>query len=428
MDNSNGLDLSQFRMRDPIDGVTRTLRDLDVHADIRMGPPSTGIVAGTDSCALAATVVWMLQAGWRVVVPPGVTPTGQLPEAAGLLRIDCRTDGTRTVRSKGRPDVAGEWLLGLSTSGSTGTPKLFGFTADQLWRVGSWYREVYGVTAGSLLVTSLPTVHNLALIAGVWTAAMSGATFAPIADPADVFPFVHEHAEYFDRVVVIANPVALESMLRSPRRQRENVLIDSGGAPLSRFALGSIRDDVGDIREGYGTTETLSLTHFDRSSGRAALGTVGRPLDGVRCRLGEPKPAVEISSPLVGTPLSSDLQAEATTAWVTTGDLGEITPDGNLRLVGRLQDDSINGVWPRDILDAIGPVLGYRTALVTQQQSTVAVTTRRPVSAQDERRIHRIIADRLDDVGDHNVEIRHDSGILYSEKLPRPAARHEPAC
>jgi non-ribosomal peptide synthetase component F len=392
--------------------------------ETELARPSTAMVTGNDGWALSVAALRLLEGGWRIVMPPSLTTRGQLPGAPCALRIDCQADAPRIRRFPGGGRAAtGGWALAMGTSGTTAAPRLFGFTRAQLRLVTSWYRRVYGVTDRSLFVTALPLAHNLAFVAGLCTAAAVGAAFAPLTDPCRLLELVEARAAAHDRVVILANPVVLERMLRRPKAQRGNVLIDSGGAPLSRTAIAAIRTNVCDIREGYGTTETLSLTHFDRGDDPAAIGTVGRPLDRVRCRVSAPHPALEVTTPLLGVPLSGELRAGSPPTWVRTGDLGELTPEGNLRLLGREQDERIAGLWPRDVLDEIGPVLGYRTALVTHCGGTIRVVTGQTLTPPEEDALRSRLADRCGGPRAPAVEVMcAGDATLYSAKLPRPPA------
>lgn len=385
--------------------------------------PATAMVTGSHSQSLAATSLCLLNSGWRIVFPPALTTHDQLPDAPCALRIDCTADGVgvRRFDLDGPHEDDEDWILAMGTSGTTGRARTFGFSADQIRCVTTHYRRVYRVSQRSLFVTALPAAHNLAFIAGVCTAAAVGASFASLDAGADLLRSVDDWASAFDRVIIIANPVMLEHMLAGACRQAAHVTIDSGGAPLSRTAISSIRAQVCDIREGYGTTETLSLTHFDEGCDSAAIGTVGRPLEGVRCRLGTPHPTVEVNSPMTGVPLSGELRAGQRPQWIRTGDLGQLTPEANLRIVGREQDEPIGGLWPRDVLDAIGPVLGYRAALVTHEAGTIRIVTQRPMSAAEIRSVDSLVrAHMVENFGAEIACTTPQKELLYSGKLPRP--------
>lgn len=312
------------------------------------------------------------------------------------------------------------WQLGFYTSGSTGTPKAWAFNLEQLKTVVDEYRDIYKISENSVIITHLPSAYNFPFIAGVLLAATSGATLHLSSSAFGVFADARRLAGRHDRCVILANPVLLETP--PPYTLGEQVLIDTGGAPMSRFALAFYRNKVADIREGYGLTETASLTHFDYEGSVDSLGTVGAPLRGMK-QWCTPDGEVIIECKTLGRPLSfikgKPTLGPSISAYAT-GDLGRIDSFGRLRLLGRVGDCSLAGVWPKDTLDAIGPLLETRTAMVRHHlEGRVTIRLRSHVPEELYRKLVSTVADTVR-IPHEQVFVQHgQEGLLPSIKIPR---------
>jgi len=112
-----------------------------------------------------------------------------------------------------------------------------------------------------------------------------------------------------------------------------------GGAPLPPELLRWYRKLGLDLLEGYGLTEGM-ITHLTRPE-NVREGYVGPPLEGVEARRSE-QAELLLKSPMnmrgyFGDPVST---AEAFTpdGFLLTGDLVDIEPDGQMRIVGRIKE------------------------------------------------------------------------------------------
>ncbi|MBB2943990.1 long-chain acyl-CoA synthetase [Actinoplanes lutulentus] len=93
------------------------------------------------------------------------------------------------------------------------------------------------------------------------------------------------------------------------------------------------------VAEGYGLTESCATTIFNRPD-RPEYGTVGLPLPGTRVRLGEDG-EILLQGPGIMQGYHEIPEATAATlvdGWLHTGDIGEITARGSLRITDRKKD------------------------------------------------------------------------------------------
>lgn len=378
--------------------------------------PDTYLLSGASQPRIAACADAALQAGHRVILLPG-DPKGPLPSGTGL-HIDAQRVHVSPYTGYG---ARLGWDIAMFSSGSTtGRPRGYGFTHAQLEQVTAWYEEIYRVTKDSIIVTALPAAYNFTFVAGVLLAARLGARLHLSRTPHEVIHDARQLAGVADRLVVLANPVVLEQADVTGPLPR-NVLVDSGGAPLSTTAVMEYRDRGIDLSEGYGLTETASLTHFDVERSITSLGTVGAGMPGVRTTLDTMagKSCVVLASPAIGVPLDRDEPAPA--GLLRSTDVGSIDDQGRLRLLGRLDDEPIGGLWPRDTLDVLGPLLHRRCALIRHSDGQATIHLLNEATEEHTAAIQLRAADALDiPLEEVIVTAQNLRRLLHSLKLPRP--------
>jgi hypothetical protein len=428
-----------------------------IRAIERARVPGRLVLTGTDSVGLASTALRALDLGWQVAFPAGERDLRRWAEGDFSLRV-ALGGADELVEAGGLTERAGPWDVAMCTSGTTGSPRTFGFSTGQLAGVCGLYRDYYRLDERAAIVTALPAAHNFAFVAGVCAAASAGSAMVFARTHTEVVGWLAARAGQGrapegrapegrapegrapegrapegrapegwaregwapgDRVIVLASPVLLEAGGLESLPEAD-LLVDSGAAPVSRPYLARLRRAGIDIREGYGTTETLSLTHFDTDGTLESAGTVGYTVPGVSCRI-DSDFTVWVRSPFTGTPLDSHFEPAAGPApdWIATGDLGSHDPVGRLRLLGRAGDTRLGGAWPRDVLDALGEVLGPRTASVAIDERGVRIRLLTEMTGQERAAAERI-AMALTGAGREAVSITDTAGQLtYSLKIPR---------
>jgi long-subunit acyl-CoA synthetase (AMP-forming) len=117
-------------------------------------------------------------------------------------------------------------------------------------------------------------------------------------------------------------------------------LAGSGSAPIPPALIEWYRKIGLPLYEGYGMTEDSSYSHVSTEAHNAP-GYVGVPMAGVQVKL-SPEGEVLIKSPgqCIGYYKQPELTAESFTpdGFFRTGDLGERTPEGLLKLTGRAKE------------------------------------------------------------------------------------------
>lgn len=380
-------------------------------------------IASTDPVAASCVAIALIAEGCAVVMLPGMAQES-VPNAPGIaevsvsLRIENGRISVATRRRGGDTQSDPLWSVALFTSGSTGPPRAIAITSDALRLTSTWYRDCYGTDEDTVVATTLPLSYNFAFIAGLYHCANTGATMRWL-NPNEIVSDLYARSRLHSRCVCLANPLTLEHIAEGARCLGENVLIDSGGAPLSIYAVRWLRSNISDVREGYGLTETCSLTHFDDEGTPESLGTVGRARVGVKVSIESEAPRA--GRIIISTPNQCLRESLARTALgaVDTGDIGLVDQRGRLRLLGRSDDHAIRGMWPRDILDHIGPTLGPRCALITTRANSVSVRTWSSLGVEEATRVRNMVAEFLS-IPPDAVSVETKRQVLHSIKLPRP--------
>jgi long-chain acyl-CoA synthetase len=274
----------------------------------------------------------------------------------------------------------------IYTSGTTGTPKgVLTTQRNYLFMIRAVDRAVPS-TDGDVTLHFLPTAHSLGrlehfmAVAQGWTLALARSIETVASDlkvirPTVFFavPRIYQNAcnrirqrvnrgaewrhKLFDWALAMgkarrARPTrslkalgfaCVDSVLFAPVRAgfggRLRVAI-AGGAPLPVDVAEFFRAIGIEILEGYGLTETSTVSHVNRS-GRSKPGTVGLPLDGTECVLA-PDGEILLRGPHIFKAYYRDLIAteEAIDAggWFHSGDVGAIDGAGFLRVNERKRD------------------------------------------------------------------------------------------
>jgi malonyl-CoA/methylmalonyl-CoA synthetase len=268
----------------------------------------------------------------------------------------------------------------IYTSGTTGAPKGAVLTQSMLAANARTLVTAWRITATDRLHLMLPLFHVHGLCVGLHSWLASGCRLRLEER------FDHQVASgqmlAFAPTLFFAVPTMYVRMVDWPEAVAREIgsrmrLFVSGSAPLSSQVWEGFRARYGHgILERYGMSETLMIAS-NPYDGERRPGTVGMPLPGVELRIEADEAGASGRAGEVWVRGPSVLReywrnAEATAAafrdgWFRTKDVGEVSADGYLTLLGRASDLIISGgfnIYPREIEDFLVEQRGVSEAAV----------------------------------------------------------------
>ena len=253
----------------------------------------------------------------------------------------------------------------LYTSGTTGRSKGAMLSHRNLGSNAAVLHREWGFRKGDVLIHMLPLFHVHGLFVACHCVLMNGSAMRFHAK----FDAKQALADFAHSTVFMGVPTFYTRLLAEPGLTREACarmrLFVSGSAPLLSETHVDFEARTGQrILERYGMTETGMLTSNPLGGDRRA-GSVGPALPGVEVRVvgdGEGAcPVGEIGNVQVRGPnvfsgywrMPEKNREEFTPdGWFRTGDMGSLSGDGYLTIVGRSKDLIITGgynVYPKEI-------------------------------------------------------------------------------
>jgi fatty-acyl-CoA synthase len=257
------------------------------------------------------------------------------------------------------------------TSGTTGKPKGCVHTHRSVQTTAVSFVSWGGSSAGVRALSVLPYFHVTGMTCDMNAAFFAGWTLVMLTrwEAATALALI----ERYECNVLIAISTMVVDLLANPAFRPEKIAslghLGGGGAPLpsavgeqlsGRFGLSYI--------EGYGLTETISMTHSNPSD-RPKLQCLGVPTFGVDSRVIDPDSGRELPQGEIGEIVTAGAQVmreywhqpEATAEafielggkrFLRTGDLGYIDGEGYFFMVDRLKRMiNVAGfkVWPAEV-------------------------------------------------------------------------------
>ncbi|HVY10846.1 MAG TPA: class I adenylate-forming enzyme family protein [Mycobacteriales bacterium] len=302
--------------------------------NLRLGPRETAAIFAACEPAL------VIHDKTEAVVPP---TDAALIERTELEAI-CSRDGLGDRRPRGK---ATDPAVIIWTSGTTGTPKGAWFDHDNL--------EAAVASAGVMAarhdrrLVATPFAHA-GYLAKLWEQLQTATTIVISPTPwraEDTARLVVE-----ERITMLgAVPTQWAKLTELPQLRPEALPHLRVGicatAPASPELIERVREQIGcPLIVRYAMTEAPSITGTDPDDPPEVQSqTVGRPQAGVEIRIVDDCIQVRGSTVMRGYWHATQATADVLDAegWLTTGDLGRLTPEGNLVLIGRASDMYIRG-------------------------------------------------------------------------------------
>ena len=357
------------------------------------------------------------------------------PDGTGSLSqlADAQSDKHKTV-TRAADDLAAL----LYTSGTTGRSKGAMITHGNLSSNTKALCRQWRITGDDVLLHALPIFHVHGLFVALNTCLSQGARilWLPKFDHAIVTRLLPQ------ATLMMGVPTFYTRLLSTPQFDREacrNVrLFVSGSAPLLAETHQEFEARTGHaILERYGMTETGMITSNPYEPEGRIAGTVGYALPGVKVRIAAPEGGavktgeigvVEVKGPNVfkgywrnPEKTKSEFRPDG---YFITGDLGTLSQDGRLAIVGRAKDLIISGgfnVYPKEIEDELNALPGVGEAAVVGVphpdfgEGVIAVLAKLPgARVDDEAKVLKQLEGRL-------AKFKCPKRIFVVDDLPRNA-------
>jgi long-chain acyl-CoA synthetase len=338
-------------------------------------------------------------------------------EHRGAKALDSLSGG-----AAGRVDAEpGEDALYQYSSGSTGRAKRVPRTHRQLLDEVAAFADGISLDPDDSILGIVPLHHTYGLGCCLLAAVHSSAT---LVLPEDRQPFMLRRTRTLELIgragVTVVPGVPMQFRLLAGARRSDPIrdvrLFLSAAAPLPRATFDAFRETFGQpLRQLYGCTETGALTVNLDPDPAATVGSVGRPLEGVRLairdgsgndvgdgRIGD----VEVSSVGMTRGYVEDAVGDRASfhdGWFSTGDRGRIDDEGRLYLTGRsklLIDVAGRKVDPIEVEDVLATHPRVREVVVVGTATGIEGEERiKAVVVRDgrceERDLLRFCAERL---------------------------------
>ncbi len=321
----------------------------------------------------------------------------------------------------------------LYTSGTTGRSKGAMLTHENLWSNAQVLADVWQFTSKDTLLHALPIFHTHGLFVATNVCLVAGASMIFQSS----FSVENVIRDIKKATTMMGVPTFYTRLLDSSDFDRDLVkhmrLFVSGSAPLLSETHIQFEERTGHkILERYGMTETNMNTSNPYNGDRRA-GTVGHALPGTTIRVVSADNGEELNSDEVGSievkganvfkgywEMPEKTAEEFTEdGFFITGDLGLLSKDGYLTIVGRGKDLIISGgynIYPKEIELVLDELDGVKESAVIGVphpdfgEGVVAILV--GDQAPSENQVQQMISNRI-------ARFKQPKKIFVVKELPR---------
>ncbi|MCL2045206.1 MAG: AMP-binding protein [Oscillospiraceae bacterium] len=258
------------------------------------------------------------------------------------------------------------------TSGTTGFPKGVMLTHHNIVNNGKCIGDRMDLSTADRFLIHVPMFHCFGMVLTMTASMTHGTTMSPVPyfSAKTALAVIRQ-----ERITAVNGvPTMFIAMLEHEdfnpadfSYMRTGIM---AGSPCPISVMRDVIDkmNMSEITIVFGQTESspgCTMSSIDDSVD-VRVGTVGRPLPGVECKIVDPDTYEDLPDEEIGEFVARGYNLmkgyykmpEATAAaidkdgWLHTGDLACRTPDGNFRITGRLKDMIIRGgenIYPKEI-------------------------------------------------------------------------------
>lgn len=247
---------------------------------------------------------------------------------------------------RGTDAGAGDTAVLIYTSGSTGEPKGARISHRCLIASAASIRDTLGLRGDDTTLSFLPFCHSAERVFGLYTRLLCGMEAALVEDVGRLWDVASDYGptvfgglpRFYEKIHAAVSGSGADWRDFLGDRLR---LATSGGATLPEAVSRGLHERGLTVLGAYGLTEHLCVA-FNRPD-RFDFSTSGPPMPGTEVRIGEGGEVLVRRGALTfggyhGRPVETREAFTEDGAWLRTGDLGELTDEGSLRITGREKD------------------------------------------------------------------------------------------